>query len=333
MNIKYVEIDDEIEKKTISHFGSWIKEYDCLQRGTGCFMIAAMDNDEVVGCAAIHPGQWIPPLEEYCDAFIELIEVDEKYQRQGIGRAMITLLEEKAKEFGYRQIRAWSSDDKVAALHMWYSLDYCMCPAAMLGHSIKPGFENKQIVGYYYAKMLNPKKEKEMELDNKMEVFNKSIFMKLGIDITGSYDGYQTMEIYKKFLGKSSMTWFSTNALSTGMSKMMQNEFINAINNGKKVYIYFVVGKSGGGSNEIEYSAEVLDVKSKNGGQESPDKEITPQEWRDITSTIWIKICDLQRNDTLHVDDFEFCDKGNPLKSVLNTNCHFGYIRKLDSNK
>ena len=37
---------------------------------------------------------------------------------------------------------------------MWYSMNYCMCPAAMLGQSVAPGYENKQIVGYYYAKML-----------------------------------------------------------------------------------------------------------------------------------------------------------------------------------
>lgn len=158
--IKYVDITDEIEKKIIEHFGSWVKEYNCIQRGDGCFTIAALYEDEVVGCAAVHPAQFIPPLEKYYDAFIELIEVDENYRRQGIGKHMVGILEEKSREYGYKQIRAWSSEDKVEALNMWYSLNYCMCPAAMLGQSIAPGFENKQIVGYYYAKIL-----KDMDLN------------------------------------------------------------------------------------------------------------------------------------------------------------------------
>lgn len=155
MDIKYVEINDEVEKKIIEHFGSWVKEYQCIQRGEGCFSIAAFDGNKVVGCAAVHSEQWIPPLDRYFDAFIELIEVDENYRRQGIGRHMVEILEEKSREYGYKQIRAWSSVDKVEALNMWYSMNYCMCPAAMLGQSIAPGFENKQIVGYYYAKILN----------------------------------------------------------------------------------------------------------------------------------------------------------------------------------
>ena len=31
---------------------------------------------------------------------------------------------------------------------------YCMCPAAMLGESIIPGYEHQQIPGDYFAKRL-----------------------------------------------------------------------------------------------------------------------------------------------------------------------------------
>lgn len=155
LDIKYVEMNEEIEEKVIAHFGSWVRDYQCLQRGDGCFNIAALYKDQVVGCAAVHPQQLIPPLDRYRDAFIELIEVDESFRRQGIGRHMIEILEEKSREYGYKQIRAWSSEDKIEALNMWYALDYCMCPAAMLGESVVPEYENQQIVGYYYAKMLH----------------------------------------------------------------------------------------------------------------------------------------------------------------------------------
>lgn len=155
MNIIYREINDAIEDAIVAQYGSWVRDYDCLVRGDGCYLIAAMDGDMVAGFAALHPEQWIAPLEQYSDGFIEVIEVAKAYQRQGIGSTLVKMLEEYAASYGYYQIRAWSSDDKVEALHMWRKLNYCMCPAAMLGQSICEGYEDQQIVGYYYAKLLN----------------------------------------------------------------------------------------------------------------------------------------------------------------------------------
>lgn len=154
MSIQYKEIDALIEEAIVAQYGSWVRDYNCLIRGEGCFLVAAMDNDIVAGFAAIHPQQWIAPLDYCSDGFIEVIEVAKEYRRQGIGRRLVKLLEEFAQSYGYYQIRAWSSDDKVEALHMWHKLKYCMCPAAMLGESLCKGYDNQQIVGYYYAKIL-----------------------------------------------------------------------------------------------------------------------------------------------------------------------------------
>lgn len=158
MNIIYKEIDTALEDAVVAQYGDWVREYECLVRGAGCRLIAAMDGDVVAGFAALHPEQWIAPLENYSDGFIEVIEVAKAYQRQGIGSTLVKLLEEYAASYGYYQIRAWSSSDKVEALNMWRKLNYCMCPAAMLGQSVCEGYENQQIVGYYYAKLLNPGK-------------------------------------------------------------------------------------------------------------------------------------------------------------------------------
>lgn len=154
MSIQYKEIDEVIEEAIVAQYGSWVRDYNCLVRGEGCYLVAAMDRDTVAGFAAIHPQQWIAPLDNCSDGFIEVIEVAKEYQRQGIGSHLVKLLEEFAKSYGYYQIRAWSSDDKVEALHMWHKLRYCMCPAAMLGESVIEGYEGHQIVGYYYAKIL-----------------------------------------------------------------------------------------------------------------------------------------------------------------------------------
>lgn len=155
MSIVYKEIDVDIENAILSQYGSWVHDYRCLKRGEGCYLIAAMDGDVVAGFTALHPGRWIAPLEQYSDGFIEVIEVAKAYRRQGIGSTLVKMLEEYAATYGYRQIRSWSSTDKVEALNMWYKLEYCMCPAAMLGPSVRKGFENQQIAGFYYAKLLN----------------------------------------------------------------------------------------------------------------------------------------------------------------------------------
>lgn len=160
MNIIYQEIDSYIEDTIITQYGSWVCDYNCLVKGEGCYSIAAIDttNGVVAGFASLHPAQWIVPLEQYNDGFIEVIEVAEAYRRQGIGKALVELLEKYATTYGYYQIRAWSSSDKIEALYMWRRLNYCMCPAAMLGQSVRKDGVPQQIVGYYYAKLLNPGK-------------------------------------------------------------------------------------------------------------------------------------------------------------------------------
>lgn len=160
MNIIYQEIDSSIEDTIVTQYGSWVRDYKCPVKGEGCYSIAAINttNGTVAGFASLHPAQWIVPLEQYNDGFIEVIEVAEAYRRQGIGKALVGLLEKYATTYRYYQIRAWSSSDKIEILHMWHRLNYCICPAAMLGQSVRKNDITQQIVGYYYAKLLNPGK-------------------------------------------------------------------------------------------------------------------------------------------------------------------------------
>ncbi|MBQ2669037.1 MAG: GNAT family N-acetyltransferase [Clostridia bacterium] len=154
MNIIYKEIDQAIEEKIVKQYGSWVHDWNCLVKGEGCYLVAATDGDIIAGFAALHPAQWIAPLEQYSDAFIEVIEVSEDYRRKGIGSTLVKMMEDFAKTYGYYQIRSWSSVDKVEALHMWRKLKYAMCPAAMLGEPVKET-DLTQIPGFYYAKLLN----------------------------------------------------------------------------------------------------------------------------------------------------------------------------------
>lgn len=118
MSISYKEIDTFIEEAIGEQYGDWVREYGCLVRGEGCYLIAAVDIETVVGFAALRPSRWIAPLEQYFDGFIEVIEVAEAYRRQGIGSTLVKFLEDYARTYSYYQIRAWSSDDKVEAMNM-----------------------------------------------------------------------------------------------------------------------------------------------------------------------------------------------------------------------
>lgn len=144
-----------------------------------------------------------------------------------------------------------------------------------------------------------------------------AIFMKLGWESTGNFDGFKTLDKYKACIIENGSTWFSTNALSFGMAVGRREELIKAINNGKKVYIYFVIGKSGGGTNNIEYRAEIMDLDSVKGGMKTPDIEITPDLWKNEISTIWIKIRNLHKCNSKRVEDFQFVSNDKNLSDVL----------------
>ena len=155
MQIIYKEIDDEIEEKIIAKYGQEVKEWGLIHRDEGCYSLAALYNGEPIGLISTYPLHYPEPLQEYYDAYIDDVEVDEEYRRQGIATKLISLTEKWAKNYGYRQIRSWSADDRNEAIPMWYKLGYCICPAVMRGESIVKEFAGKPIYGFYVAKILD----------------------------------------------------------------------------------------------------------------------------------------------------------------------------------
>ncbi len=156
-----------------------------------------------------------------------------------------------------------------------------------------------------------------------------SIFMRLGINPSVGINGISTLDIYKEFCSKNNSVWFSTDSLAYGIAKKQQKEFINAIQKGHIVFIYFVIGKKGGGENEIGFRAEVTDIQSNNVGLKSPDTSLTPTEWINDTKKIWIKIRNLKEYTQLSVSDFVVVRSYNVLAdSIKDSQYHFGYIQK-----
>jgi len=115
----------------VAHFGNEELIRNHIRFGDGSFSLAALHDDVPVGFISTCTRNLTAPLEDIKDADISIIEVDEKYRRQGIARELVNCSEKWAVNRGLSQIRAWSSYDKPEAIQMWYALDYCMCPATI----------------------------------------------------------------------------------------------------------------------------------------------------------------------------------------------------------
>ena len=156
-----------------------------------------------------------------------------------------------------------------------------------------------------------------------------AIFMRLGHTAANPYDGKDTLEIYSDFCNKNQSVWFSTDSLTSGMSETRRAEFINEIENGNIVEIYFAIGKNSGGDNDIHYKAQVVDIKTDGEGIPSPEKAFTPDEWKENRNKIWIKIKDLEPFNKYTTRDFIVASSKKVLAdSIANSQFNFGYIKK-----
>lgn len=155
MSITYREIKQDEVEMFAKKFGDYVIRFSCFHFGEGCYSFGAFDGDEPVGFISAYPEFLIPPLADEKDAYIDVIEVDAAYKRRGIASELVLRTERWAKDYGYRQIRTWSSDDKEEAIPMWRSLNYCLCPAYMYGEDFAPDPDGSLPLGYYAAKLLN----------------------------------------------------------------------------------------------------------------------------------------------------------------------------------
>jgi GNAT superfamily N-acetyltransferase len=147
MSIEYKkinDIDDIILSKIVDLYDTRINERIVFSDET--FLFAAMDGDIPVGYVYITPQVLAYPLEHLKDAYIEIVEVHENYQRQGIGQHLILCAEEWAKKAGFKQIRTHSNNKSVEAINMWYKLNYGLCQHVY--------YAEEGCAGYWVAKVL-----------------------------------------------------------------------------------------------------------------------------------------------------------------------------------
>ena len=147
-------MDEALRQALVPTFGDWLETYGCLREGPKEITLVALEGSEPVGVLSVYPLAYPPPLTGDRDAYIDVIEVAESHRRRGVARALVAAGEDWARRAGFRQIRAWSSEDKAEAIPMWKALGYCLCPAVMRGQSVHPESAGKPILGYYVAKLL-----------------------------------------------------------------------------------------------------------------------------------------------------------------------------------
>ncbi len=142
--IKYTFADSSVRDQIRSEWGDKAADHMNLETG---FAIAASSGGEIVGLISSSFNILPNPLPDTGEVYIDIIEVIEKYRRQGVASRMIDLTISHAKEYGAYQVRAWSSEDKIEAIPMWNALGFAMCPAAVYPRGEK-------VKGYYVVKVL-----------------------------------------------------------------------------------------------------------------------------------------------------------------------------------
>ena len=121
-------------------------------------------------------------------------------------------------------------------------------------------------------------------------------------------------------------TWFSTQALYYGMSQKRVDEYNKAIKSGKKVTLIFAIGEKAGGENDIAYKADVMEIISFKQPETLPSNEY-PSLWHGESARIWIKLKNIQEENTLTARLFEVTSTGADLQQVINkSQYHFGYV-------
>ena len=110
------------------------------------FAILAMCEERPVGLIAVYPRELPPPLAGGREAFIDMIDVVAEFRRRGVGRRLVGMAAERARQQGMCQVRAWSSADKVEAIPMWKALGFGLCPGRDLS-----GRTGEWVEGYFVA--------------------------------------------------------------------------------------------------------------------------------------------------------------------------------------
>ncbi len=125
------------------------KQSDHILLDNNAYSLVAIIDDKIVGFISTYIKHFSPPLEGVSEGYINILEVNEEYRKQGIATKLIEKTERYFKQTRISQIRGWSSDDKVEAINLWSKLKYSLSPTTIW-------IEDKKVsvAGYHFIKKL-----------------------------------------------------------------------------------------------------------------------------------------------------------------------------------
>lgn len=142
--INFIEANEAWRLRIEQEWGQTAARHMHLSHG---FSILALSEGLAVGLISVYWKRLPVPLQQESDAYVDILEVQRDFRRQGIARRLIALSMQRARAEGLAQIRAWSSEDKTDAIHLWRALGFGLCPATT--------YPNGQAInGFFVVKLL-----------------------------------------------------------------------------------------------------------------------------------------------------------------------------------
>lgn len=143
--VAYLDAGASWRERVAAHWGAVAAAH--MHVGDDGFSLLAVCGEQVVGLLSAKWRRFPIPGRRVLEAYIDIIEVRRDHQRRGIARELVSRAADRSREQGAYQLRAWSSQDKRAAILMWKALGFGLYPAVTY-----PGGE--AVRGYFVTRAL-----------------------------------------------------------------------------------------------------------------------------------------------------------------------------------
>ena len=122
MKVIYISATPELQRKYKEQSGS--NASDFIRFDDGYYSLVALVAEKPIALIVAKKRHLSEPLHMEQEAYIDIIEVQPEYQKQGIGTELMEKVIVWAKANQVYQIRAWSEEIRCEALMLWHKLGY-----------------------------------------------------------------------------------------------------------------------------------------------------------------------------------------------------------------
>jgi GNAT superfamily N-acetyltransferase len=122
--ITYVDADGNLKQEIIRTWQGNAGQFMHIEDG---YSIVALAEGRPIAVISAYTRPLLEPYTDLTEEFIDILEVDEAYRLQGIGRTLVERVSERAVEKGAYQVRAWSESGRHEVLMLWKKLGFALC--------------------------------------------------------------------------------------------------------------------------------------------------------------------------------------------------------------